>query len=171
MQSISNLSQIRICDGCGARLRSTYIRTHQRRYCPGPAVDESVEGINSEAEFSHDEQEEEEEEEVQPLDEIMGEVNDEDQTLLGAGLGGADPEEEEAALRLQEQLWRQRQQRERTPPSYSDSDDTEDMRRRFRVLQDLPPRRRQRMASPPPDDNRPVIPLPPSPLPLDLSGV
>ena len=147
--------------------------------------------------MNHDEQEEEEEEEEAEeleLDEIMGEVNDEDQTLLGAGLGGADAEEEEAALRLQQHLWRQRQQRERTPPSArgpatSDSDDTEDLRRRFRVLQDLPPSRRQRMASPPPgaewsqllppspegvvvdDDGRPVIPLPPSPLRLDLSGM
>ena len=135
-----------------------------------------------------------EDDEEEHVDEIMGEVNDWDQTLLGAGLGGANAEEEEAALRLQEQLARQRQQRERTPPFQAQGDgqdtedESEDLRRRLRNLQDLSPRRRQRMASPPPgaewsqllppspegvvvdEDGRPVIPDPPSPLPLDLTG-
>ena len=68
----------------------------------------------------------------------MGEVNDWDQTLLGAGVGGANEEEEEEALRLQQQLTRQRQQRERTPPFEDQVDDSdEDLRRRLCNLQDF----------------------------------
>ena len=120
---------------------------------------------------------------------ITGEVNEDDQTLLGAGLGGGTVEEEEQARGLQEQLARQRQQRERTPPG-AESDDTEDLRRRFRALQGSPPARRQRLSSPAPaaewsqlappspsdnnvvvdEDGRPVIPEPVEPLPLHLSG-
>ena len=53
---------------------------------------------------------------MEELDEILGEINDEDQTLLAAGIGGVNEEDEDEALRLQEQLSRQRQQRDRTPP-------------------------------------------------------
>ena len=132
--------------------------------------------------------------EEEELDEVMGEVNDEDQTLLGAGLGGANVEEEEQALRLQQQLARQRQQRERTPPGAEREERWSDLWGRFRALNDRPARR-QRMASPlstsssdsshatsspsspsdtslvVDDDGRPVIPAPVEPLPLDLTGV
>ena len=130
------------------------------------------------------------------LDEIMGEVNDEDQTLLGAGLGGATAEEEEQAQRLQERLSRQRQQRERTPPraEAEEAEEAEerwaDLWGRYRALH-RPPARRQRMASPSSsssspshastsssdssrvvdEDGRPVIPDAVDPLPLDLTGV
>ena len=94
-----------MCEQCGARLRSTYIRTHQLRYCHG-----------RQEESQADEEGENEEENVEELDEILGEINDEDQTLLAAGIGGGNEEDEDEALRLQEQLSRQRQQRDRTPP-------------------------------------------------------
>ena len=133
-------------------------------------------------------------EEEEELDEIMGEVNDEDQTLLGAGLGGATAEEEEQAQRLQERLSRQRQQRERTPPraEAEEAEEAEerwaDLWGRYRALH-RPPARRQRMASPSSsssspshasssdssrvvdEDGRPVIPDAVDPLPLDLTGV
>ena len=185
-----HLYQIRICDGCGARLRSTYIRTHQLRYCHGPPVDEPEAG----SEIDSEEEERIALEEEEELDEVLGEVNDEDQTLLGAGLGGANVEEEEQALRLQQQLARQRQQRERTPPGAEREEEEEegwsDLSGRFRALHR--PARRQRMASPlstsssdsshatsspsdtslvVDDDGRPVIPAPVEPLPLNLTGV
>ena len=107
-------------------------------------------------------------------------MNEDDQTLLGAGLGVAVEEEEDAALRLQDHLRQQRQQRERTPPGpEADSDDSEDLTRRWRNL-----RRRVRPRLPSnedinsiaghdteeEDDTRPVIPDPPSPLSLYLSA-
>ena len=192
------ICQIRICDGCGARLRSTYIRTHQLRYCHGPAAAEPDQSITSEAGSEIDSEEEQmnSSSEEEELDEIMGEVNDEDQTLLGAGLGGATAEEEEQAQRLQERLSRQRQQRERTPPraEAEEAEEAEerwaDLWGRYRALH-RPPARRQRMASPSSsssspshdspsssdssrvvdEDGRPVIPDAVDPLPLDLTGV
>ena len=95
----------RVCEHCGARLRSNYIRTHQLRHCHGRQDNET------QADEGNEENAEENEEE---LDEILGEINDEDQTLLAAGLGGVNEEDEDEALRLQEQLSRQRQQCERT---------------------------------------------------------
>ena len=142
-----------MCEQCGARLRSTYIRTHQLRYCHG-----------RQEESQADEEGENEEENVEELDEILGEINDEDQTLLAAGIGGVNEEDEDEALRLQEQLSRQRQQRDRTPPrpdvlqsrvarqvhrdrAEEDGDDVdmEDLQRRWQALQRSPPSQRRRL--------------------------
>ena len=91
---------------------------------------------------------------MEELDEILGEINDEDQTLLVAGIGGVNKEDEDEALRLQEQLSRQRQQRDRTPP-------------RPDVLQSRVARQVHRdRAEEDGDDGRPVFPEPPQPLPL-----
>ena len=54
-----------------------------RRYCPARAEEEDVQGDGNEPEDVL------EEEEPEDLDEIMGEVNEWDQTLYGAGRGGA----------------------------------------------------------------------------------
>ena len=78
---------------------------------------------------------------MEELDEIFGEINEEDQTLLAAGIGGVNEEDEDEALRLQEQLSRQRQQRERTPPA---QDDTDDLNRFWEALQS--PHRRRRFS-------------------------
>ena len=126
-----------------------------------------------------------EEEEIEHVDEVLAEVNDWDQTLLAAGLGGAEAEEEDAALRLQQQLEQQRQQRERSPPEI-DSDDSADLRRRFRNLRRRSVRPRlmtdedlnsivghdteEEEEDTVEEDTRPVIPDPPSPLSLDLSA-
>ena len=173
-----DLIQIRICNGCGASYSTGYIRQHQLRHCPGRQEDE-VEVANDNSNAGHN-TDEDDEEDLGELDEIMGEVNEDDQTLLGAGLGVAVEEEEDAALRLQDHLRQQRQQRERTPPGpEADSDDSEDLTRRWRNL-----RRRVRPRLPSDDDinsiaghdteeeddTRPVIPDPPSPLSLDLSA-
>ena len=118
--------QIRNCDGCGARLRTTYIRTHQRRHCPGR------EEAGEEADEQADEPGEEDlvmvverdghqgdGDEVLHVDEVLALVNDLDQTILGAGIGGRDEEEEEEALALQRRLQHQRLNAERTPPGTS----------------------------------------------------
>ena len=65
-----------------------------RRYCPARAEEEDVQGDGDEPEDVL------EEEEPEDLDEIMGEVNEWDQTLYGAGRGGATEEEEQQALQL-----------------------------------------------------------------------
>ena len=122
----------RVCEYCGARLRSTYIRTHQLRYCHG-----------RQEESQADEEGEDEEENVEELDEIFGGINEEDQTLLAAGIGGVNEQDKDEALRLQERLSRQRQKRERTPPA---QDDTDDFNRRWEALQR--PHRRRRLSSP-----------------------
>ena len=102
---------------------------------------------------------------MEELDEILGEINDEDQTLLAAGIGGVNEEDEDEALRLQEQLSRQRQQRDRTPPrpvvlqpargesEASSAVDMEDLQRRWQALQRSPPPQRRRLASPPGEDD------------------
>ena len=95
-----------------------------------------------------------EEEEPEDLDEIMGEVNEWDQTLYGAGRGGATEEEEQQALQLQQHVARQRHQRERTPPARGESEassavDMEDLQLRWQALQRSPPSQRRRLASPP----------------------
>ena len=94
---------------------------------------------------------------MEELDEILGEINDEDQTLLAAGIGGVNEEDEDEALRLQEQLSRQRQQRDRTPPrpdvlqpargesEASSAVDMEDLQRRWQALQRSPPSQRRRL--------------------------
>ena len=87
-----------------------------RRYCPARAEEEDVQGDGNEPEDVL------EEEEPEDLDEIMGEVNEWDQTLYGAGRGGATEEEEQQALQLQQHVERQRHQRERTPPARGESE-------------------------------------------------
>ena len=72
-----------------------------RRYCPARAEEEDVQGDGDEPEDVL------EEEEPEDLDEIMGEVNEWDQTLYGAGRGGATEEEEQQALQLQQHVARQ----------------------------------------------------------------
>ena len=79
-----------MCEHCGARLRSTFIRTHQLRYYHG-----------RQEESQADEGGENEEENVEELDKIFGEINKEDQNLLAAGLGGVSEEQEKEALHLQ----------------------------------------------------------------------
>lgn len=105
----------KVCDGCGARLRSNYIRTHQRRHCRGPQVDNV-----QEAEEGGDDGEvgvgEVHEEADLHLDEVLDIVNNLDQTILGGGIGGRDEAEEEEALELQRRLYQQRINSERTPP-------------------------------------------------------
>ena len=105
----------KVCDGCGARLRSNYIRTHQRRHCRGPQVDNV-----QEAEEGGDDGEvgvgEVHEEADLHLDEVLDIVNNLDQTILGGGIGGRDEAEEEEALELQRRLYQQRLNSERTPP-------------------------------------------------------
>ena len=91
-----------------------------------------------------------EEEEPEDLDEIMGEVNEWDQTLYGAGRGGATEEEEQQALQLQQHVARQRHQRERTPPARGESEassavDMEDLQLRWQALQRSPPSQRRRL--------------------------
>ena len=105
----------KVCDGCGARLRSNYIRTHQRRHCRGPQVDNV-----QEAEEGGDDGDvgvgEVHEEADLHLDEVLDIVNNLDQTILGGGIGGRDEAEEEEALELQRRLYQQRINSERTPP-------------------------------------------------------
>ena len=140
-----------------------------RRYCPARAEEEDVQGDGNEPEDVL------EEEEPEDLDEIMGEVNEWDQTLYGAGRGGATEEEEQQALQLQQHVARQRHQRERTPPARGESEassavDMEDLQLRWQALQRSPPSQRRRLASPPQEEDgdhgRPVFPEPPQPLPL-----
>ena len=138
------------------RLRSNYIRPHQLRHCHGRQDNET------QADEGNEENAEENEEE---LDEILGEINDEDQTLLAAGLGGVNEEDEDEALRLQEQLSRQRQQRERTPPG---ANDTEDLNLRWQALQ-RPQRRRLASSLPPPPP--PPSSRPPPGLLVDSFGL
>ena len=106
------LFQLRVCDGCGARLRSNYIRTHQRKHCHGREPeeddDEGVEDIGEDEELHV--------EEDLHVDEVLAIVNDLDQTLLGGGIGGRDEADEEEALALQRRLHQQRMNAERTPP-------------------------------------------------------
>ena len=104
---------------------------------------------------------EDEEENAEELDEVFGEINEEDQTLLAAGIGGVNEEDEDEALRLQEQLSRQRQQWERTPPA---QDDTDDLNCCWEALER--PHRRRRLSSPP--QNGPLL-TPPPPV-LDEDG-
>ena len=92
------------------------MRTHIRRYCPAIAEGEDVQGDGDEPEDVL------EEEEPEDLDEIMGEVNEWDQTLYGAGRGGATEEEEQQALQLQQHVARQRHQQERPPPARGESE-------------------------------------------------
>ena len=114
-----------------------------RRYCPARAEEEDVQGDGNEPEDVL------EEEEPEDLDEIMGEVNEWDQTLYGAGRGGATEEEEQQALQLQQHVARQRHQRERTPPARGESEassavDMEDLQLRWQALQRSPPSQRRR---------------------------
>ena len=180
-----NFVKIRECEGCGTRLRSTYINTHKRRYCRGRAApNEDGEDVFDNVVADHEAADEVEEEkvDVEELDEILAEVNEWDQTLLGAGIGGANEHEEEDALQLQRRLAHQREQRERTPPR-SESEDSSgwgDLNERWRALRGSPPPpQRRRHDSPPPtspgalaaplvldEDGRPVIPEPPQPLQL-----
>ena len=120
------------------------MRTHIRRYCPAIAEGEDVQGDGDEPEDVL------EEEEPEDLDEIMGEVNEWDQTLYGAGRGGATEEEEQQALQLQQHVARQRHQRERTPPARGESEassavDMEDLQLRWQALQRSPPSQRRRL--------------------------
>ena len=96
-------------------LRSNYIRTHQRRHCRGPQVDNV-----QEAEEGGDDGDvgvgEVHEEAYLHLDEVLDIVNNLDQTILGGGIGGRDEAEEEEALELQRRLYQQRINSERTPP-------------------------------------------------------
>ena len=115
-----------------------------RRYCPARAEEEDVQGDGDEPEDVL------EEEEPEDLDEIMGEVNEWDQTLYGAGRGGATEEEEQQALQLQQHVARQRHQRE---SEASSAVDMEDLQRRWQALQHSPPPQRRRLASPPGEDD------------------
>ena len=175
--------KIRECDCCGTRLCSTYINTHKRRYCRGPAApNKDGEDFFHIVVADHEAADEVEEEEEDVEDEILAEVNEWDQTSLGAGIGGANEHEEEDALQLQRRLAHQREQRERTPPR-SESEDSSgwgDLNERWRALRGSPPPpQRRRHDSPPPtspgalaaplvldEDGRPVIPEPPQSLQL-----
>ena len=107
---------------CGARLRSTYLRTHQRRHCHGrqaeaeddPADQEVGQGgpVGEEAA----EEVEDGEDDLFHIDEVLGIANELDQTVMGGGIGARDEEEEEEALALQRHLHQQRLNSERASP-------------------------------------------------------
>ena len=108
----------KICESCGARLRNSYIRTHQRKHCPGRDVGEVEDGELTMVVVRDGPQEEEEEEGGVALhvDEVLADL---DQTILGAVGGGLgrDEGEEEEALALQRHLQQQRLNAERTLPA------------------------------------------------------
>ena len=106
-----------MCDGCGARLRSNYIRTHQRKHCHGrEAAEEEDDVVDNDGEVVDNDGEEPVVEEDLHVDEVLAIVNDLDQTILGGGVGGRDEAEEEETLALQRRLHQQRMNAERTPP-------------------------------------------------------
>ena len=99
---------------CGARLRSTYLRTHQRRHChgrPAEAEDDQVDqegGPGGEEAAEGVEDGEDGEDDLFHIDEVLAIANELDQTVMGGGIGARDEEEEEEALALQRHLHQQR---------------------------------------------------------------
>ena len=115
----------RVCPGCGATYRKSYLARHQRDHCPGVVMDEEEhEAEEDSGEDSGDEENaipDEEDDAGYNIDEVLAEVNDLDQTLLGerrrTGLFRRDEEvEEDEAQNLQQRLEQQRHQQERPRP-------------------------------------------------------
>ena len=84
----------RTCEGCGAHLRSSYIKTHQKNYCHGrpeeeednPEPEAEADGLDPDGETNDEEllQEMENFDNVDfNLEEIIGEVEDLEETIRG----------------------------------------------------------------------------------------
>ena len=100
---------------CGARLRSTYLRTHQRRHCHGrpaeaeddqvdqvdqeggpggPGGEEAAEGVEDGEAAEGVEDGEDGEDDLFHIDEVLAIANELDQTVMGGGIGARDEEVE-----------------------------------------------------------------------------
>ena len=111
----------RVCPGCGATYRKTYLARHQRDHCPGVVMDEEEHEAEEDSGDDENAIPDEEDDAGYNIDEVFAEVNDLDQTLLGerrrTGLFRRDEEvEEDEAQNLQQRLEQQRHQQERPRP-------------------------------------------------------
>ena len=122
----------RLCPGCGGSYGSGYLPRHMRAHCPGPAINGQEDDHENEGEHNDNEGEDDPDEEAEEsgngfhVDEILDEVNEVDQTVLGhrrrTGVWRIQEEqEEETALQVQRRLRQQRLQEQRDRPSEDDS--------------------------------------------------
>ena len=115
----------RLCPGCGGSYSSNYLQKHRRAHCPGPAVNGQQDDDGNNDEDNPDEEDVESGDGFH-LDEVLEEVNEVDQTVLGhrrrtGAWRQQEEQEEDTALETQRQLCQQRLQQQTDRPNEDDS--------------------------------------------------